>query len=112
MQKLDNLAEQIIRRIGVNLKRFDFDAGPYLRGCVPIPQLFKFYAFYGVTALHPIHFHFSNSNLAGSYFLGKCKVDNSILYKTDVRGDELKSKGESIQYRGTKLMLEQDELIS
>jgi carbonic anhydrase/acetyltransferase-like protein (isoleucine patch superfamily) len=112
MQKLGNLAERITRRIGVNLKRFDFDAGPYLRGCVPIPQLFKFYAFYGVTALHPIHFHFSNSNLAGSYFLGKCKVDNSILYKTDVRGDELKSKGESIQYRGTQLVLEQDELIS
>jgi carbonic anhydrase/acetyltransferase-like protein (isoleucine patch superfamily) len=112
MQKLDNLIERIARRIGVNLKGFDFDAGPYLRGCVPLPQLFKFYAFYGVTAIHPIYFHFSNSSLAGSYFLGKCKVDNSILYKADIRGDELKSKGESIKYRGTKLVLDQDERIS
>jgi len=112
MQKLESLIERIIRRIGVNLKGFDFDAGPYLRGCVPLPQLFKFYAFYGVTAIHPIYFHFSNSNLAGSYFLGKCKVDNSILYKADIRGDELKSRGESIEYRGTKLVLDQDELIA
>ena len=112
MQKLECLIERITRRIGVNLKGFEFDADPYLRGTVPLSQLLKFYAFYGITAIHPIFFHFSNSNLAGSYFLGKCNVDNSILYKSDVRGDELKSKGESIRYRGTELVLDQDELIS
>jgi carbonic anhydrase/acetyltransferase-like protein (isoleucine patch superfamily) len=111
MQKLENLLERIIRRLNINLRGFDFDSGPFLKGCVPLAQLFKFYAFYAVTTHHPIHFHFSNSNLAGSYFLGKCKVDNAILYKSDVRGDELKSKGDSFQHRSNYLTLDQDEQI-
>jgi carbonic anhydrase/acetyltransferase-like protein (isoleucine patch superfamily) len=111
VQKLGNLLERIIRRLDINLRGFDFDSGAYLRGCVPLPQLFKFYAFYAVTTHHPIHFHFSNSNLAGSYFLGKCKVDNAILYKSDIRGDELKSKGDAFLHRSNNLTLDQDELI-
>lgn len=111
MQKLENLLERIIRRLNINLRSFDFDAGPYLRECIPLPQLLKFYGFYAVSAHHPIHFHFSNSNLAGSYFLGKCRVENAILYKSDIRGDELKCKGDAFQHRNIKLTLDQDELI-
>ncbi len=111
MQKLENLLERIIRRLNINLRSFDFDAGPYLRECIPLPQLLKFYGFYAVSAHHPIHFHFSNSNLAGSYFLGKCRVENAILYKSDIRGDELKCRGDAFQHRNFKLTLDQDELI-
>jgi carbonic anhydrase/acetyltransferase-like protein (isoleucine patch superfamily) len=111
MQKLEKLIERIIRRVNMNLRGQEFDAGPFLKPSIPLKKLSEFYAFYGITGHDPLHFHFSRSNLAGSYFLGKCQVDGSILYKTDVRGDELKSKGESFQYRGIKIAMDQDESI-
>lgn len=111
MKKLENLMGRIIGRVNINLRDQDIDVGPYFKSMVPLDQLVKFYAFYGLWSNHPIHFHFSNSNLAGSYFLGRCKVDNSILYKCDVRGDELKEKGESFDVDGIPLKVEDDEVI-
>ena len=75
MQKLEKLLERVIRRVNINLRGQDFDAGPFLRPCVPLRKLSQFYVFYGVTGRHPLHFHFSASNLAGSYFLGKCRAE-------------------------------------
>jgi carbonic anhydrase/acetyltransferase-like protein (isoleucine patch superfamily) len=112
MQKLDNLLERIIRRVNINLRGFEFDSGPFLRPCVPKQKLSRFYAFYGITGQHALHFHFSHSNLAGSYFLGKCRVDGSVLYKTDIRGDELRSKGEELRYGNIRMALDQDEVIT
>jgi carbonic anhydrase/acetyltransferase-like protein (isoleucine patch superfamily) len=112
MKKLEKLIDRILRRVNINLRDQAFDAAPYLRPCVPLRKLSKFYAFYGVTGQHPLHFHFSHSNLAGSYFLGKCRVDGSVLYKSDIRGDELRSKGDSFSYRGIRMALDQDEIIS
>lgn len=112
MRKLEKLLDRIVRRVNMNLRIQKFDADPFLRPCVPFRKLSQFYAFYGVTGQHPLHFHFSHSNLAGSYFLGKCRVDGSILYKSDIRGDELRSKGESLTYRGIRMTLDQDEIIS
>jgi carbonic anhydrase/acetyltransferase-like protein (isoleucine patch superfamily) len=112
MQKLEKLMERIIRRVNINLRGREFDAGPFLKPCVPLNKLSEFYAFYGVTGHHPLHFRFSRSNIAGSYFLGKCQVDGSILYKSDIRGDELKSRGDSFDYRGIKMAMDQDENIS
>jgi carbonic anhydrase/acetyltransferase-like protein (isoleucine patch superfamily) len=112
MQKLEKLMERIIRRVNINLRGQEFDVGPFLKPCVPLRKLSEFYAFYGITGHHPLHFHFSRSNLAGSYFLGKCRVEGSILYKSDIRGDELKSKGDSFDYRGIKVAMDQDESIS
>ena len=109
MQKLERLIERIIRRVNINLRGLEFDAGPFLKPSIPLKKLSEFYAFYAITGHHPLHFHFSGSNLAGSYFLGKCRVDGSILYKSDIRGDELKSKGESFNYRGIKMAMDQDE---
>ncbi len=111
MQQLENLIGRIIAQMNINLRRFDFDAGKYLQKRVEPSQFLKFYAFYGVTAHHPLHFHFSHSSLAGSYFLGQCKVDNSVLYKSDIRGDELKTKGTPYGFRGRTLTLEKDEVI-
>jgi hypothetical protein len=65
MQKIERLIERIIRRVNINLRGQDFDAGPFLEPCVPLKKLSEFYAFYGITGHHPLHFYFSGSNLAG-----------------------------------------------
>jgi carbonic anhydrase/acetyltransferase-like protein (isoleucine patch superfamily) len=111
MRQLEKLIDRIIAQLNINLRKFDFDAAPYLKKRLPKKQLLKFYAFYGITAHHPIHFHFSHSSLAGSYFLGQCKVDNSVLYKSDIRGDELKSRGAHYALQDSSLILEKDEVI-
>jgi carbonic anhydrase/acetyltransferase-like protein (isoleucine patch superfamily) len=114
MNKFEKLLDRIIARVNISLREFDFDAAAYLeylRDYIPLHQLIKFYAFYGVTAHHPFNFHFSHSNLSGSYFLGHCRVDNAVLYKSDIRGDELKSKGDSINCRGVDITLDHDEKI-
>lgn len=111
MKQLNNLIERIIERVNINLRESAFDVGPHIRNAVPLNQLFKFYAFCGITSQHPLHLHFSNSNLAGSYFFGKCTVDQSVLYKSDVRGDELKAKGDLFHFQGSKIPLYDDEVI-
>ena len=50
--------------------------------------------------------------MAGSYFLGKCLVENSVLYKSDIRGDDLKKKGDVICYQGIdEVVLNRDQEI-
>ena len=71
----------------------------------------KFYGFYGITPHHPLNYEFRNSNLAGSYFLGKCRAANSILYKSDIRSDELKMKGEVVKFQDFEIRLSKDEGI-
>jgi hypothetical protein len=88
MNQLEKLFDRIIGKVNISLREFNFDAAEYLKylqDYLPLRQLIKFYAFYGVTGQQPFNFHFSRSNLAGSYFLGNCKVDNAILYKSDSR---------------------------
>jgi len=111
MKHLENLIDRIIRHVNIYLRSLAFDSTPHLKKSIPLSQFTKFYGFYGVSAHHPIHFHFSHSNLAGSYLLGQCKVDNSILYKSDIRGDELKSRGQTINYRKVTIPVERDEII-
>jgi carbonic anhydrase/acetyltransferase-like protein (isoleucine patch superfamily) len=111
MKRLNDLLERIIQRVNINLREPLFDVGPYVRDLVPLNQLTKFYAFYGITPHHPLNFHFSRSNLAGSYFLGKCHVSDAILYKSDIRGDELKRKGDIFQFEGFDIPLHEDETI-
>jgi len=43
--------------------------------------------------------------------LGKCIVDHSVLYKSDIRGDELKRKGDTFEHDGMTILLEDDESI-
>jgi carbonic anhydrase/acetyltransferase-like protein (isoleucine patch superfamily) len=114
MNQLEKLFDRIIGKVNISLKEFNFDAAQYLKylqDYIPLRQLIKFYAFYGVTGRHPFNFRFSRSNLSGSYFLGNCEVDSSILYKSDIRGDELKSKGDTINYHNVDLTLDIDEKI-
>jgi carbonic anhydrase/acetyltransferase-like protein (isoleucine patch superfamily) len=111
MKHLENLIERIIRQVNVHLRKFDFDVMPFLKTIIPSRQFLKFYGFYGISSQHPISFHFSKSSLSGSYFLGRCRIDNSILYKSDIRGDELKSKGGIMTYQGIDIPIEHDEVI-
>ncbi|MBU1183016.1 MAG: transferase [Proteobacteria bacterium] len=111
MQALEKLLDRIIQRVNINLRELGFDVTPYVRELIPRMQMFKFYAFYGITPHHPLNFQFTHSNLAGSYFLGKCRVTNSLLYKSDIRGDELKKKGTVFQFQEFEIPITRDEQI-
>lgn len=111
MQKLERLRDRIIKRVDVNLRRFDFEAPDALGNYIPLGKLAKYYALYGITPHQPLHYQFNHSNLAGSNLVGQCKVDNSILYKCDIRGDELKSSGDVYRFQGIDIQLDHDEVI-
>lgn len=111
MKELEQLFDRIIQRVNVNLRELEYDVNPLVRNLIPNHQMTKFYAFYGISNQHPLHLQFKHSNLSGSYFLGKCKVTNSLLYKTDIRGDELKRKGSLFQYQDFEIPVDKDEEI-
>jgi len=111
MNQLQRLSDRIISRVKINLEEFEFDTEPFVSNALDHEKMLEFYAFYGITSRHPLYFNFKNSNIAGSYFLGKCYVERSAIYKSDVRGDELKRKGDSI-ISAKNLPLVEDEMIS
>ncbi|NNG00337.1 MAG: transferase [Desulfobacteraceae bacterium] len=111
MKKVEKLFNRVLQRVNINLREIEFDANPWVAGVIPIDQFGKFYAFYGISSRHPLDLSFAHSSVAGSYFLGKCRVNNSILYKTDIRGDELKSKGDAIKYQDFEIVVNADEMI-
>ena len=111
MKELEKLYDRIVQRVNINLRELDFDVCPFAQELIPPDQMSKFYAFYGITPDHPLDLHFEHSALAGSYFLGKCLVRNSLLYKSDIRGDELKREGQSIVFDDFSITLDNDELI-
>jgi len=110
MEKLKLLSERIVSRVNANLGKFEFDTGQFSISAVEYDKLSKFYCFYGITSHHPIDFNFKHASMAGSYFLGKCSVNQSIIYKSDIRGDELKRKGDILDYKNP-LPLVDDETI-
>ncbi|CAB1056905.1 FIG00606117: hypothetical protein [Olavius sp. associated proteobacterium Delta 1] len=111
MKELTKLLDRIIQRNDINLRELEHNISPFVYKLVPPDQLVKFYAFYGVTPHHPLDFVFRHSSLAGSYFLGKVSTRNSILYKSDIRGDELKKKGDVFNFQKFKIPIARDERI-
>ncbi len=111
MNELHKLNNRIVQRVNINLRELNFDVRPYVENLIDPEQMNKFYAFYGITADHPLNLVFKHSGLAGSYFLGKCKVSNSLLYKTDIRGDELKREGATFTFQEDEIPLTNDEVI-
>ncbi len=111
MTELKRLFNRVVQRVNINLRELEYDVLPFVRNLVPLNQMVKFYAFYGVTPHHPLNLEFRHSSLSGSYFLGKCRVTNSILYKSDVRGDELKKKDDRLKVAGFEIRLSKDEGI-
>ncbi len=111
MKELEMLLDRIIQRVNINLRELEFDVNPLVKNLIPPNQMTKFYAFYGITPHHPLNLQFKHSNLAGSYFLGKCRVTNSLLYKSDIRGDELKKEGDLFQHHNFEIPVNRDEEI-
>lgn len=111
MNKLQQLYDRIIQRVNINLRELDFDAELYSTGLIQPEQMNKFYSFYGISTHHPLSLVFKNSGLAGSYFLGKCSIADSLLYKTDIRGDELKRKGTSYKFKDFTIPINRDEMV-
>ncbi len=111
MKQVLLLIDRISSRVNANLREFDFDVEPFINASTNLPKLLNYYASYAVTSKHPLKLQFSSSNVAGSYFLGKCLVNRSVVYKSDVRGDELKRKGEII-FCSKELPLVEDEIIT
>ena len=111
MKELEKLFDRIVQRVNINLRELEFDVNPLVSQLIPTGQMTKFYAFYGITPHHPLNLVFKHANLSGSYFLGKVRVTNSLLYKTDIRGDELKHQGDLFQYQEFNIPVDQDEEI-
>lgn len=111
MKELTKLFDRIIQRVNINLRELKHSVTPFVQGLVPLDQMVKFYAFYGITPSHPLNFEFQHSSLAGSYFLGQCRITNSILYKSDIRGDELKKKGDIVHHDDFEIQVSKDEVI-
>ncbi len=111
MKELEKLLDRIVQRININLRELDYDVSPFIKNLVPLLQMVKFYAFYGITPHHSLDFVFRHSSLAGSYFLGKIRTSNSILYKSDIRGDELKHRGDLFRYQKFEIPITRDEGI-
>jgi carbonic anhydrase/acetyltransferase-like protein (isoleucine patch superfamily) len=111
MKQIETLIERILQRTNINLREPGCDVRPFFLSLIPSEKFAKFYAFYGLTPHHPLHFRFCHSSLAGSYFLGKCFVEHSVLYKSDIRGDELKSKGDLFRIKNLQIPLHDDEVI-
>ena len=111
MNALEKLLQRIIQRVNINLREFDFDVSPFIEGLVSPEELEKVHGFYTVSPQHTLDFRFSHSNLAGSYFLGKCRTSNAILFKSDIRGDELKKKGRIFKAAGFAIPLTKNEGI-
>ncbi len=111
MKELEKLFDRIIQRTTINLRELGYNVKPSVWSLIPPGQMTKFYAFYGITPDHPLNFQFRHSGLAGSYFLGRCHVTNSLLYKSDIRGDELKKKGELFRFQEFEIQVSKDEEI-
>ncbi|MEE4111370.1 MAG: transferase, partial [Desulfobacteraceae bacterium] len=112
MRELEKLYDRIIQRVNINLRERDFDVNPFVYNLIPTQQMTKFYAFYGISPNHPLNLVFKHTNLSGSYFLGKVRVTNSLLYKSDIRGYELKKNGDLFQYQEFNIPVDQDEEIT
>lgn len=112
MMHLEKLINRIVDRVNVNLRKPGMDVGRYVKDLIPEDSHALYYAFYALTPDHPLHFHFHDSSLAGTYFLGKTKVAHSVLYKSDIRGDELKRKGSVVSVDGVKITMYEDEIFN
>lgn len=111
MKELERLFDRIVQRVNINLRELGFDVKPYVWTLIPPGQMSKFYAFYGITPDHPLNLEFNHCGLAGSYFLGQIRVTNSLLYKSDIRGDELKKKGDIFPFNNFEIKVSKDEEI-
>jgi carbonic anhydrase/acetyltransferase-like protein (isoleucine patch superfamily) len=109
MKKLQQLFERIVQRVNINLRELEYDVAPYVNNLIPPDQWVTCYACYGTSSNHALNLQLSHASLSGSYILGKCHVSNALLYKSDIRGDELKKKGEHVAFGQFDIPISDDE---
>jgi len=110
MDKLNALRDSINRTHQMRIRTHDQDRAELVSPPVS-DRTGELPAVCAVTTNHPTGFHAVDTSLGGSFFLGKCRVTNSILHGCDVRGDELKRQGSVVINEGNEIRLEQDEEI-
>ncbi len=96
MEKFELIKKQIINKVDADLAKLGFTTGKFMDNTIYFDKLMDNNCILGITSHHPTGFKFKQSNLAGSYLLGKCDAFQSIIYKSDIRGDELKCKGDIV----------------
>lgn len=111
-EALEALIRRIAGRVEVNLREFAFTAGPHLAAMLDLAALRGGQALFGITPHHPLDLHLGNSALAGSYLIGPCRVTDSVVFQSDLRGDELKRAGDHLEWAGGRSPLFRDEHIS
>lgn len=111
MEQLNQLINGISKRVSLNLTEYDFDTDHFVHSLTDQNKLLEYCASYDATSKAPFELNFHECNIAGSYFLGNCRVDKSVVYKSDVRGDELKQKGDPA-IQSESFILSDDEVIS
>ncbi|MBF0497474.1 MAG: transferase [Deltaproteobacteria bacterium] len=111
MEMLEQLLDRIVSRVNVCLRELNYNITDHVRHVIPANKFLQFHAFYGLTPYKKLHFYIKSSNLAGSSLLGKCTVHSSVLYKSHLRGDELKNQGETLPYIGFQIPVYEDEVV-
>ncbi len=111
MKELRQLIDGIARRVNMRLNKYDFNTDQFVHSLTAPDKLLEYCASYDATSKTPVRLNFHECNIAGSHFLGNCRVDNSVVYKSDVRGDELKRKGDRAA-RSEAVTLSDDEVIT
>lgn len=111
MEPLRTLKHRITQRVNINLREQRFDVRPFLQHLIPHDHFIQFYALCGITPHQPLGFQFTRANLAGSCFTGQCHVSDSLIYKSDIRGDELKCRGARFEAEGVEIELHENETI-
>lgn len=111
MKQLNQLIDGIVRRVNANLREYDFNTGHFVHSATDPDKMLEYCASYEATSKSPLQLNFRESNIAGSYFLGKCRVNRSVVYKSDVRGDELNKKGNPAIH-SKRVTLDEDEIIT
>jgi len=111
MDNQERLLAGIIARINAGLRKHNFEAGPYIKPLISSRDFCQTPAYYGLIPDRPADFTALNSNLTGSYFTGKCAVSEAVVYRTDIRGDELKRKGQTLSQGEIKVTLKDDETV-
>ncbi len=113
MLTIKTLIEHIATRVRISLNddSINLSIPPYMQDPITYGKLYQFFAFYALPGNEVSSFSFNQSSLAGSYFRGRCEVDHCLIFKTDIRGDELKKRNDHIMINGEDVALRADEII-
>jgi carbonic anhydrase/acetyltransferase-like protein (isoleucine patch superfamily) len=89
MFPLAQLRRRIIQRLNIALRHLDYDSSVHAPALLLATPDAALPAAYIVSPRHPLDLRCSNAALTGSTFLGSCRIKDSIVSSSIIRGDEL-----------------------